>query len=115
MAVKTHQWDPAEHLDNPEAIVGYLEAVFEDGDPKLIVAALGDVARASGMSALARETGLSRENLYRALSAEGNPEFSTVVKVLRAFGVTLEARATPPKTKPGRKRTTSGRPSGRAA
>jgi probable addiction module antidote protein len=92
MALKTRAWDASEHLDSPEAIAAYVEAAFEDGDPQVIAAALGDVARARGMTELARETGLSRESLYRALSSEGHPEFSTVLKVLNAFGVRLEAK-----------------------
>jgi probable addiction module antidote protein len=92
MALKTHAWDVAEHLDTPEAIVAYLVAAFEDGDPKLVTAAIGDVARARGMTDLSRETGLSRESLYRGLSEDGNPAFSTVLKVLHAFGVRLEAK-----------------------
>jgi probable addiction module antidote protein len=93
MAVRTKAWDAADHLDSPTAIAAYLEAAFEDGDPQLIAAAIGDVARARGMKALAEETGLSRESLYRALSEDGNPGLSTVIKVLRAFGVRLEAKA----------------------
>jgi probable addiction module antidote protein len=92
MMIETTRWDPAEHLDTPEAIAAYLDAALEDGNSKLIAAALGDAARARGMTALARETGLSRESLYRALSSDGNPELATVLKVLRAFGVRLEAR-----------------------
>ncbi len=91
MPIKTRQWDPAEHLDSPEAIAAYLDAALEDGDPQLVAAALGDIARAKGMSQLAKETGLSRESLYRALSADGNPELGTVLKVLRALGLRLEA------------------------
>jgi probable addiction module antidote protein len=94
MILETTRWDAAEHLDTAEAIAAYLHAALEDGDPKLVAAALGDAARARGMTALARETGLSRESLYRALSSDGNPELATVLKVLRAFGVRLEARAT---------------------
>src|SRR5215207_6088992 len=90
--IKTRTWDAAEHLDSPEAIAAYLSAAMEDGDPQLITAAIGDVARARGMTQLARDTGLSRESLYRALSTEGHPEFSTVIKVLEAFGVRLDAR-----------------------
>src|SRR3954447_7216912 len=93
MVVETTRWDPAEHLDTPEAIAAYLDAALEDGNSKLVAAALGDAARARGMTALARETGLSRESLYRALSSDGNPELATVLKVLAAFGVRLEARA----------------------
>src|SRR3954462_7868773 len=92
MAIRTRAWDPAEHLDTPEAVVAYLEAAFEDGDAKLVAAAIGDVARAQGMSQLARDAGLSRESLYRALSSEGNPEFSTVIRVLNALGVRLEPK-----------------------
>jgi probable addiction module antidote protein len=93
MEVKTYPWDAAEYLDTPEAIAEYLIGAFEDGDPKLIAAALGDVARAKGMTEIARETGLSREHLYRSLSEDGNPGLGTVVKVLRALGVRLEAHA----------------------
>ena len=91
MALKTYTWDAAEHLDTAEAIVAYLDAAFEDGDPKLITAVIGDVARARGMTELSRETGLSRESLYRGLSEDGNPAFSTVVKVLHAFGIRLRS------------------------
>lgn len=94
MASNTKAWDVTEHLDTPEAIAAYLEAAFEDGDPALISAAIGDVARARGMTELARETGLSRESLYRALSEEGNPSFSTVLKILQTFGIRLEAKPT---------------------
>jgi probable addiction module antidote protein len=97
MAVKTRHWDAAEHLSTPEDVAAYLGAALEDGDPKLIVAALGDVARARGMADLARDAGLSRESLYRSLSVDGNPEFTTVMRVLKALGIRLEARAlTPP-------------------
>ena len=97
MAVKTRPWDVAEHLSSAEDIAAYLGAALEEGDPKLIVAALGDVARARGMAELARETGLSRESLYRSLSLDGNPEFATVMRILHALGLRLEARpVTPP-------------------
>jgi probable addiction module antidote protein len=91
MALKTKRWDPAEHLGTDEAVVAYIDAALEDGDPAIIAAVLGDVARARGMSQVARETGLSRESLYKALSAEGNPEFSTVVRVMKALGLRLAA------------------------
>lgn len=91
MAVKTTRWDPVEHLRDDEDIAAYLEAALEDGDTALIMAALGDIARARGMSQLARDTGLGRESLYKALSAEGNPEFATVLKVVRALGIRLHA------------------------
>lgn len=92
MAVSaTRPWDAAEHLETQEDVVAYLEAALEDGDPALISAALGDIARARGMSKIARDTGLGRESLYKALSAEGNPEFATVLKVLQALGLRLHA------------------------
>jgi len=88
---KTRLWDPAEHLETEEDMAAYLEAALEEGDPALVAAALGDIARAKGMSQIARETGLGRESLYKALSAEGNPEFATVLKVLRSLGLRLHA------------------------
>ena len=91
MALETTKWDVVDHLKTDEDIAYFLEAVFEDGDPALITAALGDVARAKGMTQLAKDTGLAREALYRSLSAEGKPEFTTVLKVMRAFGLRLAA------------------------
>lgn len=87
MPVATKPWDAAEHLTDDAAIAAYLEAALEDGDAALVAAALGDVARAKGMTQLARDTGLSREGLYRSLSADGNPELATVLRVLRALGM----------------------------
>jgi probable addiction module antidote protein len=89
----TRPFDAAEYLDNAEAIAAYLEAAFEDGDPAFIADALGTVARAKGMTEVARKTGLSRESLYKALSAEGNPEFATILKVMRALDLKITARA----------------------
>lgn len=91
---QTRPWDVAEHLGTQEDIADYLEAALEDGDPKLVVAALGDVARAKGMAEIARETGLGRASLYKALSPYGNPEFATVLKVVRALGLRLQAVTT---------------------
>ena len=85
--IKTKRWDPAEHLETEEDMAAYLEAALDDGDPALIAAAVGDIARAQGMSQIARKTGLGRESLYKALSPDGNPEFSTVLKVMRALGL----------------------------
>jgi probable addiction module antidote protein len=93
MHVETRKWDVAEHLDDEEAILAYLDAAMEDGDPVLIAAALGDVARARGMSYVAQKTGMSRESLYRALSPEGNPELATVVRVMKALGLRLKTAA----------------------
>jgi probable addiction module antidote protein len=87
---KTIPWDAADHLKTDEDIAHYLEAVLDDGDPALVAAALGDIARAKGMSQVARDAGLGRESLYKALSADGNPEFSTVLKVIRALGLKLK-------------------------
>ena len=89
---KTLPWDMAEHLKTDEDMAAYLEAALEDGDPVLITHVLGTIARAKGMTQLARDTGLGRESLYKALSAEGNPEFATVLKVVRALGLKLHAR-----------------------
>ncbi|MDY0220533.1 MAG: putative addiction module antidote protein [Desulfobacterium sp.] len=91
MSIKTTRWDSAEHLETEEDIKLYLEACLEEAgdDPAFIVHALGVVARAKNMSQLARETGLSREGLYKALSPGGNPTFSTVAKVAKALGYQL--------------------------
>jgi probable addiction module antidote protein len=88
--LQTHPWDASDHLQTKEDIVAYLEAALEDGDPSLVAAALGDIARSKGMTQIARETGLGRESLYKALSIDGNPEFSTVLKVLQALGLRLQ-------------------------
>lgn len=89
--MKTTEWDPAESLDSDRKIADYLEAALEENDPALFAAALGDIARARGMSEIAAETGLGRENLRKALSAEGNPSFATVLKVVAALGIQLQA------------------------
>ncbi len=91
-ALKLTKWDSAEHLQTEEDIALYLEACFaEAGDDAAFIAkALGEVARARGMTQLAKDTGLGRESLYKALSGEGNPSFSTVLKVMHAMGVKLQ-------------------------
>jgi probable addiction module antidote protein len=94
--LKTTVWDPAEHLESEEDIAAYLEAAFEEGDPSLIAAALGDIARAKGMAQIARDAGLGRESLYKALSPEGNPEFATIMKVVNALGLKLHASPVAP-------------------
>ena len=93
MVIKLNRWDVVGHLKGEEEMGLYLEACFEEdpGDGSLIRAALGDIARARGMARLARSTGLTREGLYKALSPDGNPEFSTVVKVVKALGLRLQA------------------------
>lgn len=93
MALKTTLWDAAEYLDKPEAIAEYLEAAFEDGDPALIAAALGDVARAMGMTQLAGKAGVTREALYKALSPTGDPRLSTFLGVMKALGIKLTPHA----------------------
>ena len=92
--VETQSWDVVDHLTTEEDMIAYLGAAFEDGDPALIVAALGDIARAKGMTQVAREAGLGRESLYKALSPTGNPEFTTVLKVLNALDMRLRVEAT---------------------
>ena len=91
------RWDASDTLKTEEDAALYFEACLgeDPGDGSLIRAALGDIARARGMSQLARETGLSREGLYQALSAKGNPEFGTIMKVIRALGLKLHAEIAP--------------------
>jgi probable addiction module antidote protein len=84
-------WDAAAYLDGDKAIAAYLEAALEDGDVSVITAALGDIARAKGMTEVARKAGLGRESLYKALSPDGNPEFATILRVLDALGLRLRA------------------------
>ena len=88
---RTTAWDPAEHLSTEEDMAAYLEAALEEGDPSLMVAALGDIARAKGMSEVAREAGLGRESLDMALSPTGNPELAAILKVVSALGLRLHA------------------------
>ena len=89
MALKTTRWDVADILKTREAIAAYLDAVLEDGDPELLKDALGAIARSKGMTDIAKEAGLGRSSLYRALSPDGNPEFATVASVLKALGLRL--------------------------
>ncbi|OQB99196.1 MAG: hypothetical protein BWX78_01820 [Firmicutes bacterium ADurb.Bin099] len=87
--MKTKPWDAADHLKTEEDMVNYLEAAFEDGDPSLIQAAIGDIARARGMTDIAKNTGLGRESLYKSLNPGGNPSFATVLKVINILGLSL--------------------------
>lgn len=91
----TSKYDVAEHLRTPEEMAAYLEACLEeaDGDAAFIAKALGDIARAKGMSQVARDAGLSRESLYKALSGERSPGFDTILKVVHALGLKLHAEA----------------------
>ena len=86
-------FDPAELLDDAETIAFYLEEAFATDDPVYIAHALGTIARAKGMTEIARKTGLSRESLYKALSKDGNPEFATVLKVLHALDLKIVTKA----------------------
>ncbi len=92
---KTTKYDVAEHLRTPEEMAAYLEACLEEanGDAAFIAKALGDIARAKGMTQVARDAGLSRESLYKALSGERSPGFDTIIKVIDALGLKLHAKA----------------------
>ena len=98
--LKTSRWDTADYLNTPGQIAGYLEAVLEDGDSSLITLALGHVARSKGMARVARRAGMGRESLYKALSKGGNPQFSTVLKVIEALGLQLRAVPKPSRSRP---------------
>ena len=93
MKTSTTPYDVAEHLRTPEEMAAYLEACIEeaDGDAAFIAKALGDIARAQGMTQVARDSGLSRESLYKALSGERSPSFDTILKVVSALGLKLNA------------------------
>jgi probable addiction module antidote protein len=91
MSLKTKKYDVANYLDSDEMIAVYLDAAFESGDTSRIAEALGGVARARGMTKISKATGLAREQLYKTLSADGNPELSTVLKVMAAFGGGLKS------------------------
>ena len=91
--MKMTTFDAAQHLKTDEEIAVYLDEMLSENDPTMITHALGVIARAKGMSQLARDTGVSREGLYKALSSDGNPEFSTVIKVISALGLKLHATA----------------------
>jgi probable addiction module antidote protein len=94
MPTKLKKYDVADHLRTPDEMAAYLEACIaeSDGDTSFVVKALGDIARAKGMTHIAEETGLGRESLYKALSGEGNPQFDTIVKVARALGLEISVR-----------------------
>lgn len=93
--VTLRKWDSAEHLKTEEDMALYLEACLEEAgdDAAFIAKALGNIARSRGMSQLAKDTGLGHENLYKALSGEGNPSFATILKVINALGLKLHAEA----------------------
>lgn len=93
--LKLRKWDSAEHLKTEDDMAQYLEACLQEAgdDAAFIAKALGNIARAKGMSQLARDTGLGRESLYKALSGEGNPSFATILKVTTALGIQLHAQS----------------------
>ncbi|MBP8203469.1 MAG: putative addiction module antidote protein [Pseudomonas sp.] len=95
MAVQFTRFDAAQYLNNPEEMAAYLDACLDEdpGDGSLIRTALNDIARARGMTQIAREAGMGRESLYKALGEQGNPEFATIMKVVRALGLKLHASA----------------------
>ncbi len=94
--IPTLAFDSAEYLDTDEAICAYLDEALATDDPAFIAQALGTVARARGMSSIAKESGLSRESLYKALGAEGNPAFGTVIRVMQALGLRLSVSTVAP-------------------
>lgn len=87
MTLKPSRFDPADHLSSQEDIAAYLADIAQDNNPALLASALGDVARARNMSQLARDSGLTRAGLARALAADGNPSFATIAKVAKALGL----------------------------
>ena len=93
MKLKTTPFDPAKYLDNETAIAAYLSDMMEDGEPGLLAAALGDIARARGMSQIAIDSGIGREALYKALRPDSQPRFETISRVCQALGVKLVAQA----------------------
>ncbi|GHV86117.1 putative addiction module antidote protein [Spirochaetia bacterium] len=90
--LKTTKWDLAKHINTQEDVFGILEAALEENDTALLLAVLGDIARSKGMAQIAKDVNLARESLYRSLSTEGNPSFSTVAKVLDNLGFQLSLK-----------------------
>jgi probable addiction module antidote protein len=87
--LRTYPWDPAEHIKTEKDVVAYLDAALEDGDPAVIAAVLGHIARSRGMTEIAKKAGMGRESLYKALSKKGNPGLGTLLKVVHALGYRL--------------------------
>ena len=92
MKEKTTVWDMADHINTKEDVIAYLEAALEENDTALLLSVLGDIARSKGMAQIAKDLNLARESLYRSLSQDGNPSFSTIVKVLDNLGFQLSVR-----------------------
>ncbi len=101
---KTTRFEAADYLDSEERQVAYITAALETGDANFVRDALGIVAKARGMGHVAKNAGLNRESLYKALGETGNPEFSTVMRIVRALGLTLSARPATPAHAPKRRR-----------
>ena len=91
--IKAAPWNPAEHVETPEDVIHYIEAALEDGDPDMIVATIGWIARSRGMAQIAREARVSRASLYKSLNDVSKPEFGTILKVMSALGVCLRVEA----------------------
>ena len=91
--LKTTKWDVVDYLKTDKDVAEYLEAAMEDGHPAVIATAIGNIARAKGMTQVARKAGIGRVSLYKALSPKGNPEFATILKVVKALGLRLHAKA----------------------
>ena len=102
MTIKLNKWDVLDHLKTEEDMTLYLEACFEEAgdDPAFIAKALGDIAKARSMTQLAKDTGLGRESLYKALSGEGNPSFGTILKVIKALGLKVHVQAADKENEP---------------
>ena len=97
MNLKTSKFDVSEYLEDDEMIAAYLSAVVEENDPALLLAAIGDIAKARGMSKIASKAGLGRESLYKALNSDSKPRFDTVLRVLKALGVNINFNARYPR------------------
>jgi len=93
MRIKLTEFDPSAYLDNDEIIAEYLSAALEDGNPDVFLSAVGNVAKARGMSVIAKQTGLGRESLYKAFAPGARPRYDTVLKVLQSLGVKLQVSA----------------------
>ncbi|VEI13084.1 addiction module antidote protein [Trueperella bialowiezensis] len=98
MGIEVSTWDASDYLETDEDIAAYLNAALEDGDPALLQAALGDVAKARGMTHIAREINVGRASLYKSLSENGNPSWQTITKVLTALGLKIEVKTVAPHT-----------------
>ena len=95
MKLEASAWDASEYLESEEDIAAYLTAIMEEGDPALLQAALGDIAKARGMTEIAREANVGRESLYKSLSETGNPSFRTIAKVAASLGLEIAFKPAP--------------------